>query len=119
MYASKNFKWSELQCKCGCKTVYVSTLALIKLQRLRNLVGAPIKLNSVCRCPLHNARVGGVPKSKHRSTPITPATAFDIAIGNHSKTFLIDCARKAGFKAIGVNYKTFIHVDDRTRYARW
>lgn len=119
MYASKNFKWSELQCKCGCKTAYVSTQALIKLQRMRNLVGSSMTINSSCRCPLHNARVGGVPKSKHRSTIITPTTAFDISTKGHDKQFLIDCAVKAGFKAIGINYKTFIHVDDRPRYARW
>ena len=119
MYASKNFKWSELACKCGCGTSYVSKSAIIKLQKLRDMMGSPITINSCCRCPLHNARVGGVPNSQHRSTLTSPTTAFDIALDDHDKQFLIDCAVKAGFKGIGINYKTFVHVDDRERYARW
>ncbi len=117
--ASKNFSWKELQCKCGCKTAYISTQALIKLQRFRNLVGRSVVVNSVCRCPLHNARVGGVPNSKHRSTILNPSSAFDVSLEGHNKDFLIACAIKAGFKGIGINYKTFIHIDDRARLARW
>ena len=116
-YATKNFKWSELWCKCGCKTTYVDARFLIKLQRLRDMVG-PISISSCCRCPIHNARVGGVSLSKHRSTIRKPTTAADVRIGKHNKDYLISCAIKAGFTGIGVNYKTFIHVDTG-RKRRW
>ncbi|WP_083232642.1 D-Ala-D-Ala carboxypeptidase family metallohydrolase [Endozoicomonas atrinae] len=116
---TKHFTRKELECRCGCGTCYVSPQALSKLETLRRLARRPIFINSACRCPAHNARVGGAPLSQHRSTKNRPATAFDISLRNFHKGELIRLAIQAGFKGIGQNYKTFVHVDDRHYYARW
>tara|TARA_B100000780_G_scaffold23027_1_gene14733 strand:- start:2344 stop:2712 length:369 start_codon:yes stop_codon:yes gene_type:complete len=117
--ASPHFKWSEFACKCGCGCTYVSQDAIDKLEELRVLLGAPIQINSACRCPIHNAKIGGAPMSQHRSTKTSPSTAFDIAIGNHDKQDIISLAERVGFGGIGIKYNTFVHVDDRPNKARW
>ena len=89
MQASVSFKWSELECKCGCKTRYIEDEAIDKLQKLRDILQRPIIINSAARCPLHNVRVGGSPKSQHRATKQSPSTAFDISLkGLHKKDVL-------------------------------
>tara|TARA_B100000795_G_scaffold193059_1_gene147424 strand:+ start:4694 stop:5062 length:369 start_codon:yes stop_codon:yes gene_type:complete len=117
--ASPHFKWSEFACKCGCGCTYVSQDAIDKLEELRVLLGAPIQINSACRCPIHNAKIGGAPMSQHRSTKTSPSTAFDIAIGSHDKQDIISLAERVGFGGIGIKYNTFVHVDDRPNKARW
>ena len=117
--ASPHFKWSEFACKCGCGCTYVSQDAIDKLEELRVLLGAPIQINSACRCPIHNAKIGGAPMSQHRSTKASPSTAFDIAIGNHDKQDIISLAERVGVGGIGIKYNTFVHVDDRPNKARW
>lgn len=118
MKASKNFTWQELQCKCGCGIRNVSPRALKKLQKMRDIVGRPFTINCACRCPLHNARVGGVPKSQHRATELMASTAFDISLTGHNREAMVRAAEIAGFGGIGT-YETFIHVDDRGWRARW
>lgn len=117
--ASKNFLWSEFQCKCGCGTKNVSPRAIRKLQLVRDIVGKPLVINCAARCPLHNARVGGAPRSQHRSTLNIQATAFDISLIGHDKAELIKAAKLAGFGGIGSSYYTFLHLDDREGIARW
>lgn len=117
--ASENFLWSELQCKCGCKVRNISPRAIQKLQLMREIVGKPFTINCAARCPLHNARVGGAPRSQHRSTDNIQATAFDISLVGHDKQEMIRAAEQAGFGGIGISYRTFIHVDDRGYRARW
>jgi len=119
LLASVSFKWSELECKCGCKTIYVEDEAIDKLQKLRNILQRPIIINSAARCPLHNVRVGGSPKSQHRSTKQSPSTAFDISLKGLNKEELIKAAKFAGFKGLGVNYNSFVHVDNRKYFATW
>lgn len=119
MRASKNFTWAELRCRCGCGRRNISPRAIKKLQKLRDALG-PLKINSAARCPRHNARVGGSPRSQHRSTEFIPSTAFDISLhGLHGKEDIIRAAEEVGFKGIGINYNTFVHVDDRNKKARW
>jgi hypothetical protein len=117
-YASTNFLWSELACPC-CGCTHVSEDAVAKLQEVRDYIGRPCRVNSAARCPIHNVRVGGAPLSQHRATEERPSTAFDIAIGGYSKDLLIAAAEAAGFHGIGINYHTFVHMDDRPSKARW
>ena len=42
LQASVSFKWSELECKCGCRTRYVQDEAIDTLQRLRNILQRPM-----------------------------------------------------------------------------
>ena len=119
MQASVSFKWSELECKCGCKTRYIEDEAIDKLQKLRDILQRPIIINSAARCPLHNVRVGGSPNSHHRATKQSPSTAFDISLKGLHKKDVIKAAKAAGFKGLGVNYKSFVHIDNRKYSATW
>jgi len=118
-YASTSFMWSELSCKCGCGNIYIQDEAIDKLQKTRNIIQVPLIINSAARCPIHNARVGGAPKSQHRATKARPSTAFDISLRGIDKEKLIDAAILAGFKGFGTNYNSFIHVDNRKFAAAW
>ena len=118
-YASTSFMWSELSCKCGCGNIYIQDEAIDKLQKTRNIVQVPLIINSAARCPIHNARVGGAPKSQHRATKARPSTAFDASLQGIDKEKLIDAARLAGFKGFGIHYNSFLHVDNRKFAAVW
>jgi hypothetical protein len=100
-----NFSPSEkfLHCKC-CGEFYLDVASLDALQRTRTNVGQAIKLNSGHRCILHNARVGGAPRSMHK------LIAFDLALKGHDPKKLLIAARDAGFRGFGF-YRTFLHVD--------
>lgn len=125
-FATPHFKWTELECKCnrscgvgeGKKARWIQPEALQKLEVMRELLGLPMRINSACRCPLHNASVGGAPLSTHRSSSDRPSRAFDVAI-TMDKDRIIEAAVEAGFQGIGINYRTFVHVDNRPRRARW
>lgn len=128
VWASPHFKWNELRCR-GCSgecsysvngkpVVNVEDAALAKLENLRVAIGKPFTPNCASRCPLHNVRVGGAPLSQHRATVDVASTAFDLPL-MIPKAELIKVAEAVGFNGIGVNYKTFVHVDNRARRARW
>jgi zinc D-Ala-D-Ala carboxypeptidase len=117
--ATSSFAWQEIACKCGCNSAYVQQDALNKLQSLRDLLGKPIILNSACRCPIHNARVGGAPQSQHRATENNPSTAFDISVHDQDKDAIIYSAKAVGFKGLGINYNSFVHVDNRPIVTTW
>lgn len=119
-WASHHFKWEELECRCGCGARWVQEEALMKLERLRVALGVPFSPNSACRCPAHNRAVGGVSSSQHISTPEIACTAFDIPIRPGApKERIIREAEAVGFRGIGANYRTFVHVDNRPLRARW
>ena len=128
IWARPNFQWSELACK-GCDgscafsindrpIANVADAALDKLHELRLVLAAPLTVLSAARCPVHNARVGGVVNSQHRCTENRPATAFDLRSSRAGLHAIANAAEQVGFGGIG-KYKTFIHVDDRGRRARW
>lgn len=128
-YASPHFKWSELACKGDCKRCsyaadaggpvrFISEAAIEKHEAFRVLIGAAYSPNSAARCPRHNAGVSGAPLSQHRSTPERPSTAFDIPLVI-PKAEIIAAAEQVGFNGIGLSYRTFVHIDNRPRRARW
>lgn len=116
-YASKNFKWSEFACRC-CGFVNVEQEAVEKLQALRDELGIPFSPYSASRCPRHNAKVGGAPKSQHIAREDEPSRAFDVPLVTDKDT-IVKAAMKVGFMGIGMNYKTFVHMDNRKKRARW
>lgn len=66
----KNFKLSEIKCKCGGKycsgyPTGFSYELLSQLQNIRNHFGKPVIITSALRCTQHNKNVGGVKNSKH------------------------------------------------------
>jgi uncharacterized protein YcbK (DUF882 family) len=118
-YASNSFLWSELKCKCGCNNIFIQDEAIDKLQRLRDILQRPVIINSAARCPIHNVHVGGAPKSQHRATKNSPSTAFDISLQGLNKDAILSAGKLAGFKGFGINYNTFVHVDNRDFFATW
>lgn len=112
------FSDSELACKC-CGTIRLGTGFLERLNLLRQAWGKPITPTSVCRCPTHNAKVGGKPSSFHLTSHPWGCVAMDISTAGWSSAdrhAFVMLAGGLGF-SIGINWaKGFIHIDDRARY---
>ncbi len=90
----------------GDGSIRVCTRAMDMMTLLREDIGRPFYFWSIYRDPLHNARVGGAPLSRHKESD-----AFDIGILNHPEPLeLYDRARAYGFTGFGF-YRTFLHVD--------
>ncbi len=108
-----NFTAGELKCRCapadkGCAGEYFHDVRFLDaLQRLRDLAGKPLAINSGRRCSVRNASVGGASKSQHKE-----AIAADISLNGHDAAHLARLAVKAGFTGIGFG-RTFLHVDMR------
>lgn len=65
---TKNFTRDEFQCQCKkCEAQMIDTELAEKLQRIRDVLGVPLKITSGYRCIVHNASkaVGGSRTSKH------------------------------------------------------
>lgn len=91
----------------GSGREYMSLAFVRKLDRMRMMVGAPLKVNSGYRTLERNRLAGGKPKSAHRH-----GEAADIQCATSKKRFLIlEAAIKLKFRRIGIA-KTFIHLDD-------
>jgi len=103
---TKNFDRSEFACKCGCGYDAINPGFVERLQKLRDMVGKALYINSGCRCPAHNAACGGVPHSSHMR-----GLAADISTRDGELRFkLIAAAFSTGFDRIGVG-KDFVHLD--------
>ena len=100
----KYFTRDELKCK-GDGTFVANDDALDKLERLRELMGVPLTINSAYRSPAHNRKIGGADNSMH-----VQGRAFDISINGVNPKTLYRCAIQAGFTGFGF-YRTFLHVD--------
>lgn len=100
----QNFTPQEIACK-GTGELLLVPYAMDCLQRLREIIKKPLYINSAYRSPLHNARIGGAPRSRHKA-----GDAFDISLRNHYKEDLHKAALQAGFQGIGI-YNSFIHID--------
>lgn len=117
-----NFTPRELSCTCRlqrtarkrhCEGQYFHDHDFLNaLQKLRNQIGKPLKINSAHRCIGRNRDVGGSRNSQHLTL------AVDIDLEGHDRIDLYHRAEKLGFNGIG-RYKTFIHIDRRPWVARW
>lgn len=117
---SKNFNRSEFACKgldCCDQSAPVHPDLIGGLQRLRDLAGLPLRINSGFRCNRHNRKIDGSLESFH-----TLGMAADIACKEMSPHELaalaerIDVFRDGG---IGV-YVSWVHIDVRKDgKARW
>lgn len=112
---SKNIHLSEWECKCSrCTTTLVDMAHVANVQKLRDLIGEPIRFTCAYRCPEHNAEVGGVPNSEHLR-----GVACDCYAIGLSSTQLAAQAEKVGFGGIGLYIsKGFVHLDNGP-YGRW
>ena len=116
MAVSKNFYRDEFACRCGCGFDTVDATLVQGLQRLRDILKAPIHVNSGCRCKKHNTGQGGSPKSQHLT-----GKAADIRVdGKHPEEVAAIAAMLSEFANSGIGiYDTFTHLDARNGKSRW
>lgn len=108
---SKYYDYTDTECHCGCGFNCPDDLLMDYLDKLCDRVGQKLELTNVCRCPEHNAEVGGVPDSQH-----TQGTAADIVVPDGMTVDeLADIALDIGFDGVGRYYEDeFVHVDVRS-----
>lgn len=116
MASTKNFNPKQdkkLSCTCGktgCDKRSVNQPTLDKLQKVRDLAGIPMVINSGGRCPLHNNEV-------HRKIPADhqKCIGVDVRVRNDRERELwVKLGLKAGFTAIGVA-RGFVHLGNRNQ----
>lgn len=111
---SKYFGTAETACRCGCGLDNWSQETMDKMHLAREIYGRPIVVSSWCRCPVHNAKIGGSPTSSH---PTGVAVDIDIKatirdVHVHLEE-LIKALYRAGFRRIGLPiHKIKLHVDN-------
>lgn len=112
---SPHFHRTEFACNCGCGFDTVDTDTLSVLEAVRTHFGKPVIINSGCRCPDYNAKVGGAPNSQH-----TLGRAADIRVQGVEPSDVYDWLA-ANFPTASLGrYATFTHVDTRSHGpARW
>ena len=111
------FKWfqpEELASK-GDGSLLIDYDAIAMLDATREHLGKPMNINSAYRDPIHNARVGGAPRSMHKT-----GGAFDPSLRGHNKWELFEAAKYAGFTGFGF-YNSFLHIDNgrRRSWGKW
>lgn len=108
IFITKNFKWIEFACPCGCgKDRPIDPHFIYLLQNLRDKINQPIYVTTGggIRCRVYNKRIGGYVDSPHLI-----GKAADIRAKNMDIVSLAKQARDIGFSRIGL-YKNFLHVD--------
>ncbi len=99
-----HFAPRELACR-HCGEVRVEEDLLDGLETMRAEYGRPMRITSAYRCPIHNARVGGAPMSRHKL-----GQAADVAVSPADREAVLFAAEAAAFGGLGF-YSTFLHVD--------
>ncbi|MCP5006600.1 MAG: DUF882 domain-containing protein [Planctomycetes bacterium] len=111
----KHFSRTEFECPDGCGFDPVDKELLWVLIDLRQSFGRPITINSGCRCPKHNAAVGGGTKSQHLL-----GKAADIVIRGVAPELVSNYLEERYPDKYGIGrYETFTHIDVREMKARW
>lgn len=79
---SRYFSEREMACNCCGQLPRdgIDQKLYDVLDQIRIMVGKPLYLNSVYRCPIHNAEVGGVPNSQHVLGTAADIDATDIGV---------------------------------------
>lgn len=103
---SKHFSVQEMNCNCGCGYVPPKEF-MDKLEQLREAWSKPLTITSAARCRTYNAKVGGVPDSKH-----VLGQAVDVSLSNTERWALVKLAMELGWGGIGIA-NSFIHLDIR------
>ncbi|MBL5899944.1 serine/threonine protein kinase [Lelliottia amnigena] len=112
---SEHFSIGEFTCRCGCGFDSISPELITVLEDVRMHFGAPVKINSGCRCEKHNAKVGGVPNSQH-----VQGIAADIVVSGRTSALVADYLERKYPDRYGVGrYSSFTHIDVRQAKARW
>jgi len=106
---NKFFSDAEIACQCGkCDFKQSDPVTLQMAYSARLLANIPFRITSWCRCPAHNAAVGGTPNSAH-----TRRKALDIGFRTSGEAHVIvKSLFTAGFLRVGINWeRNFVHAD--------
>ncbi len=123
MKITENFYLNEFNCKDGTivPSVYMDNVCKLaeQLEVIRDVVKAPIRINSSYRHPSYNANIGGSSRSQHLT-----ASAVDITIDgmNADEVYILlnQMAIDGHIHNGGLGrYNTFTHYDIRTNPTRW
>jgi uncharacterized protein YcbK (DUF882 family) len=111
---SRNFNRSEFRCRCGCGADHIRQDLVDVLQKIRDIIGHPVRVTSGVRCERHNRRVGGAKRSKHLT-----GEAADIQVSGKTPRQVALVANQVLGPRGGVkSYRSFTHVDIRSGYWR-
>lgn len=100
----ENFDREEFECP-DCAQAAMKWRFMSLLQKSRTIAKVPFSISSGYRCPNHNARVNGHPRSPHLI-----GMAADIRVRSNEERFhVIGGLMLAGFKIIGM-YVKHAHV---------
>jgi hypothetical protein len=107
------FKPSEFACKCGCGTLNIHPEFMERLLLARKIADTPFVITSGCRCPSHNAAVGGVLTSSHIATKTAPSYACDILVWHGDQRYrIVSALMSAGFERIqSAPARGYLHCD--------
>jgi murein L,D-transpeptidase YcbB/YkuD len=100
-----NFKIKEFACNDGTDTIKIDYELACILQKIREVAGKPITINSSYRTVSYNKKVGGASNSYHlygRAADIKGVELDEITA----------IANSLGVKGI-IKYPTFVHIDTR------
>jgi zinc D-Ala-D-Ala carboxypeptidase len=108
----KYFKHEEFACPC-CGVNEIKDALILRLDRVRERYGHPMKVNSGYRCSKHNEELGGKSDSAHLA-----GWAADISVADNHERFLLIASAIAtqeflvGFVRIEANVgKGWVHLD--------
>lgn len=126
MQLTKNFALEEFSCHDKQKTIvpsqYLSNVIKLanELQKLRDVIGCPIHINSGYRTPSYNASLeGSAPHSQHMLALAADCTTIDYTPNQFADLVeKLIAEGKVNFKGVG-RYNGFTHLDCRQRKARW
>lgn len=111
----KNFKVKEFACSDGTDTIFISSLLVDILQKIRDHYGKPVIINSAYRTEAHNKKVGGAAYSQHKY-----GIAADIHINGVTPKELAAYIETLLPTSGGIGiYSSFVHVDVRRTKSRW
>ena len=111
---SEHFTAEEFACHCGCGFDTPVPELVEVLELIRFSINEPVYLNSCCRCPDHNAAVGGSRQSWHMQ-----GQAADISADDKEERFwIVAAAIDAGATDIGV-YDWGVHIAVDTPLGLW
>lgn len=125
MQINEFFKIDEFKCKCGCGKGDPCKKLIEILTEIRLHFGKPLIITSGTRCPEHNKKVGGSPRSQHLQDK---AADFVIEGVETDKVWdYVEKNYKKKGKGLGVARKRnannpfggFIHIDTRGYDAVW
>ena len=131
MDLTENFTKEEFDCHDGSEmpddVLENIKLLAIELQKIRDFIGCPIKVNSGYRSPEHNKKIGGkqeVPGIPNSGSQHLYGKAADIYVKELSIGYLHEIIEQLisenilNIKGLG-KYTNFLHLDIRDKKARW